>query len=426
MRRQTASTAHRIVLHCPDLILKGRNRSFFEKTLVHNVAERLRHVGFQRPVRSARGRLYVEVSRDALPDAERAANALQEVPGVSSVAVARWLRPSEVRPERGSLVWERIEAVMLEVARAAYVPDTSFAVRVNRVDKSLPTESQAMEQRLGAAIREGTAWERVDLGRPGRVFQIDAYPDGLHLYADKRPGVGGLPVGTTGRVLCLLSGGIDSPVAAYLLAKRGAAIDFFHLAADAPSPDELANSVAGRLAGRLSCYGLRARLFAAPYTHLHRALAGPRSGYELVLFRRFVIRAAEVVASALGAQGLVTGDSLGQVASQTMANLASTSAAAQLPLLRPLIGQNKEEIIALGRRIGTYETAIEPYEDCCALLAPNPNTRSRPEAIARLERQRLSDYPGLVQRTLDDGIYLSYNCGECVAAGPLREGLEAD
>lgn len=237
----------------------------------------------------------------------------------------------------------------------------------------------------------------------------------MRIYAGKRHGVGGLPVGSAGRMLCLLSGGIDSAVAAYMMAKRGAEVDFVHLSASHTSPQRVADSVVGRLAARLSRYTLRSRLFAAPYTHFDLALtSGGHSGYELVLFRRFLLQVAQALAPRTGAQALVTGDSLGQVASQTLENLATTAAGGELLQLRPLIGLNKEEIMQVARRIGTYAISIEPYKDCCALLAPDPRTRSRPERVARLERERVPDYGRLVEDTLAEMCRIGFDCGEVV------------
>lgn len=409
-----AWATRRLVLHCPDITLKGRNQGRFQAALCRNVSHRLRRAGHAWRVCAARGRVYVEAGEAPDPEVERAAALMQEVPGVSSVGAAHWLRPREVRTG-DALAWSHLEALVVDLARRTFVPGASFAVRVNRVDTTLPETSQDMERRLGAAIRTHTHWDKVNLRRPDRTFHIDAYPDGLYVYADKRPGVGGLPVGTTGRVLCLLSGGIDSPVAAYMLAKRGAGIDFLHFSASHVAPEAVAASVVGRLAARLSSFALRSRLFVAPYTHFDLALAGgERSGYELLLFRRFMVRVAEALAPRIGAQALVTGDSLGQVASQTLENLVSTGAAGGLLALRPLIGLNKTEIIEVARRIGTYEIAIEPYKDCCALLAPHPRTRSRPQVVARLEAERLPRYEALVEATLADMCELAYDCGERV------------
>jgi len=410
----------RIVLHCPEITLKGRNQGEFQQRLRDNVVHRLRGAGLPWRVRPARGRLYVDIPSDAGDAVTAALAALAEVPGVDTLAAARWLRPSLTGQHGDAPDWDLVEAAVVAAAREAYRPDATFAVRVNRVDKRLATTSQTLERRLGDAVRRDTDWERVRLKHPDRTFHVDVYPDGMYCYADKRPGPGGLPVGASGRVLALLSGGIDSPVAAYLAAKRGCAVDFLHLSASAAPGPDAAGSVVARLAARVSRYSLRSRLWLAPYVHFDLALPGDRTGYELVLFRRFMARVAERLARRIGAQALVTGDSLGQVASQTLENLVSGSRSVSLPLLRPLLGFNKQEIIELSRRIGTYETSIEPYKDCCALLSRKPRTRSRHEDLEALERELLPDYEGLLDRTLADAARLELDSGRVAAAAGAR------
>ena len=404
----------RILLHAPDITLKGRNQEDFRKRLLNNTRERLEQAGFRWYVGAARGRMLVDVpvqEQDAVP---RVLAMLQQIPGVSSLAAARWLRSSDLVSGGNDFNWEFAENETVSLARACYVPATSFAIRVNRADKSLPPNSLELGKRLGAAIRRDSAWEEVDLTRPGRVFYLDVYPDGIYLYTDKRSGVGGLPVASGGRVLALLSGGIDSPVAAFTLAKRGCSLDFFHLSAGHMAAAELPNSVIARLAARLSEYTRHSRLFVCPYTYFDLALGDRHGGYGLILFRRFMMRCAQLLAQRIHARALVNGDSLGQVASQTLENLVSASRAVTIPVLRPLIGSNKEEIITQARTIGTYEISIEPYKDCCALIAQNPRTRSRHEHMEAMERELLPDYEQLIERTLEDMSCLEYRYGELV------------
>jgi thiamine biosynthesis protein ThiI len=403
-----AAYPRRILLRCPELTLKGRNRGEFERALVANVGLRLRRTGLGWPVHYAHGRVYVDVVE---PAAEGIAlDALCEVTGVDSLAPALWLRPTLTGQNRGELERAPLEDAVVALAAAELVAGGSFAVRVNRVDKRLGRNSQQIESWLGAAVRARTSWERVDLEHPDRTFHLDVYPDGIYLSAARRRGFGGLPVGTAGRVLALLSGGIDSPVAAFLMAKRGCAVDLFHLTAShSQLRDE--SSPVFKLAARLSRFTLRSRLFAAPSTRFDLALGDPGTGYEAILFRRFLSRAAQALAGGIGAGALVTGDSLGQVASQTMENLASTAAAVTLPVLRPLIAFNKEETIALARRLGTFEPSIEPYKDCCALLARHPRTRSEPARLQEMEDRLLPGVESLVRETLEDAVVRRFECG---------------
>ncbi|MFQ5661048.1 MAG: tRNA uracil 4-sulfurtransferase ThiI [Gammaproteobacteria bacterium] len=404
----------RILLHCPDITLKGKNQGNFQRALSRNIRQRLRHAGFDWHVGASRGRVCVTVPAQHIREIGHAVGILQEIPGIASLAATRWLAPAEALAGQGELNWALMKQAVVELARKYYTDNASFAIHINRADKQFPTTSPEMGRCLGEAIRQQTSWDRVDLKRPDQTFYIDIYPDGLYLYAEKIKGVGGLPVGTGGRVLGLLSGGIDSPVAAFKMTKRGCQVDLFHLSASHVQDIDPETSVIARLACRLSRYALRCRLYMAPYTYFDLALSGRQSGYELVLFRRFLMRSAEVLAGRIRARALVNGDSLGQVASQTLENLVSASLSIDMPVLRPLIGTNKDEIIAEARCIGTYDISIEPYKDCCALIARNPKTRSSHEQMNELEHALLPDYAEVIRKTLNDMICLEFKCGEWV------------
>lgn len=401
---------NRIVLRAPELTLKGRNRGFFEKALVRNVALKMASLGLRWRVRSAHGRVNVDVDPHWSGDLSEILQVLSEIAGVESLAAALWLRAEETRQQTGDPDRTLIEDTLVRLARASHGPGKSFAVRVNRVDKRLPMKSIGMEGWLGQAVRDRTEWEKVNLGCPDVVFAIDVYLDGMYFRVGRTPGIGGLPVGTGGRVLALLSGGIDSPVAAFEMAKRGCEVDFFHLTASHAQQGEDSYSVV-RLAKSLSRYTLRSRFFSAPATHLDLALTGPPTGYEAILFRRFLVRAASVLAHRIGARALVSGDSLGQVASQTLENLGSVYRATDMPILPPLIGANKQQTIDTARRIGTYGISIEPSKDCCALLALLPKTHSDPDELQALEEQLLPRYDRLLSATLADLVWRTFDCG---------------
>ena len=407
----------RILLHSPDITLKGKNQDDFRKALVRNIQQRLRAAGIPWQVGSARGRAYVNAAGQAPEMVDKALALLRTTAGVSSLAATTWIRPDEIGDTERDFNWSLLEQAIVAIAGRHYVPDSTFAVRINRVDKGLPYSSKQIEIRLGDVIRAATSWDKVKLKNPDCTFYIDAYPDGLYLYADKIPGVGGLPVGTGGRVLGLLSGGIDSPVAAFTLAKRGCNVDFFHMSASHIRPDDFGQSVVARLARQLSCYTLSSRLFVMPYTYFDLALQeGKRTGYELVLFRRFMLRCAEHLANNIRAGALVAGDSLGQVASQTLENLVCASAPIHMPIFRPLIGSNKQEIIEVAERINTYGISIEPYKDCCALIAQSPKTRSFDDDMSRLEQERLPDYDNIMAKTFEDMVRFDFDCGELVTS----------
>jgi len=410
-----------IVIRSPEITLKGRNQGDFWVRLRENLGRQLDSRGISWPIGTARARLTVEAGVSPSPaDLERALTAVSEVAGVDSFSVARRADREALFPG-GVLDRDRIEEILVGLARECYEPEKSFALRVHRVDKSFPLNSSEMEVWLGNVLRARTSWSRVDLDSPDRTFYIDIYRDALFFYAERRRGLGGLPVGTSGRVLSLLSGGIDSPVASFLLARRGASVDWFHMSATHLGAEDFETSVIGRIARRLSRFSLASRLFIVPYTHFDLALAGGETGYEPVLFRRFLFRVGEALARRTGAEALVTGDSLAQVASQTLENLVSSSKAVEMLVLRPLIGMDKQQIMDLARRIGTYHISIEPYKDCCALYARRVRTRTRGEAVTLLEERLLPDYGGLVERSLRDTRWGRYECGELVSVG---EGVD--
>lgn len=407
---------NRIAIHFADVALKGRNRPQFETRLRGQVAARLARLGLAWPVRRHGGRMLIEVPQDAGTRIAAALDALAETPGIAVYFPAQYFPREDAGGEEDALASGPVRAALLDLARSVHRPGERFAVRVERNDPGSRVSTRALERAWGTAILAETPWEGVNLSAPDRTFHIDVYPEGVLLHAERIAGLGGMPAGASGRVLALLSGGIDSPVAAFLMARRGCHVDCLHFTANYIDRDGAADSPVGRLARRLSRYTHTLALHVAPYVPFDLALAGARSGYELVLFRRFMLRTAERLAAREHAAALVTGDSLSQVASQTLENLVALDAAVALPVFRPLIGCNKDEIVAWARRIGTFETSIEPYKDCCALIARGPKTRADPERLTALEAERLPGYDKLVDTVLAETVTLRYELGEPVAA----------
>jgi len=406
---------NRILITYGELTLKGRNRRDFERALLDNLRRRLAPTGLRWQVEQRHQRTYLIVPDGADPSAvDSALTIIGEVAGIATYAAAAFF-PAEQTQQLIRPQWEAVEQSLLALAEATHEPGASFAMRVNRADKRVPVKSNNLARELGGLILQRTAWDKVNLSRPDRTFFLDIYEEGAYLYTDRRKGIGGLPVHTAGRVLALLSGGIDSPVAAYLMAKRGCDVDFIHLTATRVQQTRAEDELVARIARQLSRYTLRSRVYLIPYTHFDMAIMGQGTGYDVVLFRRFLARVAQTLAQELGAQALVSGDSLGQVASQTLENLVSTSRAVDIPFLRPLIGLDKQEIIDIARRIGTYELSIQPYKDCCALLSENPRTRSYHDELSRIEAQLMPNYEQLIQDTLSEMVCLAFECGERVA-----------
>lgn len=407
---------NQIAIHYAELALKGRNRSEFEARLAREVRARLEQLGLDWPVARRRGRMSIDIPAEAgrVPEVlER----LAEVPGIATFFPARLFPYAEAGTDVDAVLGGPVGDALLGLARETHAPGARFAVRVARHgDAPHRVSSQALERALGAAILDRTDWEGVNLDRPDRRFRLDFQANGVLLSLERIGGLGGLPVGSAGRALALLSGGIDSPVAAFMMARRGCRVHCLHFSANYLDRDQGAETPIGRLARRLSRYTRSLRLSIAPYVPFDLALSGPRTGYELILFRRFMLRTAERLARSQHIGALVTGDSLSQVASQTLENIAALDEAVSLPVFRPLIGLNKQEIIARAQALGTYETSIEPYKDCCALVSRGPRTRARAERLRALEVERFGDYDALVGRVLEETATLHFELGELVGS----------
>ncbi len=371
----------RVVIHYHEIALKQRNRPFFVERLRRNVAAILRGTGAGR-VRRAEGRLVVDLPASA--NWPLVQERLGYVFGIANFALAR-ASQREV---------EALAATALDLVRGREAQ--SFAVRCKRADKSYPLPSPEVCRHVGAVLQGELGW-RVDLNRPQVEVVIEILAREAFVSAERFPGLGGLPVGTSGRVVALLSGGIDSPVAAWRMMRRGCPVEFVHFHG-APYQDRSSRDKAIELVRLLTRYQLESRLHVVRFGELQRqivtAVARP---YRVVLYRRMMVRIAQALAQSVGAQALVTGESLGQVASQTLENLVTIQEAASMPILRPLIGMDKNEIRAQAERIGTYEISIQPDQDCCQLFVPKlPATRMSVEqahaAEAALDLAAMLEY----------------------------------
>jgi tRNA uracil 4-sulfurtransferase len=377
-----------VLLMFGELALKGRKRSSFAAVLQRNLNRALRGAG---PVEiHRRGSSFL-----VLACAEGFADVLQvatELPGLSVVQPALRVEPST----------ERAVQAAVELVRG--LPAASFAVRARRREKSFPVASMEIARLVGAAIKDGLG-RRVDLSNPELEVYVDAYQRELFVSVDRLRGAGGLPVGSSGRAMVLLSGGIDSPVAAYRMMKRGLRCDFVHFSGQPLTGPESAYK-AYALVGQLNRYQGRSRLFVVPFGLAQRLLAASGAGRLQVLAqRRLMVRVGDALARRVQCEALVTGDSLGQVASQTLRNLEVVERAATLPLLRPLLDRDKSEIIEEAQRLGTFETSILPDEDCCTLLAPRRAvTWTDPEPLIELERR--VDVDSVVERLADQALLM--------------------
>jgi thiamine biosynthesis protein ThiI len=372
-----------VVVHYAEIGLKGRNRPRFEEQLRANLARGLRPLCEPR-IRRLYGRLLVELPEHTPFEAAR--RRIETVFGVAYFS--RVTRSGPSLPEIEQAVDDFIKSRSFD----------SFGVRIRRVDKTLPFTSRELAQHLGERIRQRSG-ARVELSNPELWIEVHVLSREALLLHEKIPGLRGLPVGTAGRALSLISGGIDSPVAAYQMLKRGCALSYVHFHSH-PFTNQASQEKVRELVAGLASYQGPVCLYMVPFGELQQTLVREApSDPRIVLYRRFMLRIAELLAAREGALALVTGESLGQVSSQTLGNLDTTNRAATLPVLRPLISSDKAEIIVLAQRIGTYEISIEPDEDCCSYLMPShPATWTRPEAVASLEGRL--DVRGMVEATL--------------------------
>lgn len=364
-----------ILLKLGEIALKGLNRRTFEDTLLKNIRRRLSAAG-EFSVASRQSTIYVE-PKDPAADMDLAEALCAKVFGVVSYA-------------RAGVAEKELEAIQRTAAE--YLRDrleeaSTFKVECKRSDKKFPLKSPEISAEVGGYLLESYPHLRVDVHHPDLVVRIEVREGGAYVHDDGRPGAGGIPVGTGGRAAVLISGGLDSPVAAWLMAKRGVELTAIHFASP-PYTSELAHEKVVRLLRKVSEYAGRVKMITVNFTKLQEAIRD-RCKEELgtVILRRFMLRAAEQIAREEGCSALITGESLGQVASQTMEAIACTDAAVSLPVFRPLIGFDKTEIVKLAYQIDTYEISIEPYEDCCTIFTPkHPRTRPILHFVEAAER----------------------------------------
>jgi thiamine biosynthesis protein ThiI len=374
-----------IVVHYHELWLKGRNRRFFLGKLFTALRRAMEGVPVRR-IEQPGDRFIVRLGEGT--SLEEAIARVNRVFGIAFYAVAK---PVERSLEAlCAAAWEEVEP--LEFA--------NFAVRAKRSDKSFPHTSVEIDRVVGRylleKLRERGREVRVKLTDPELTCYIEITPGPALVYARRIPGTGGLPANTAGRMMCLLSGGYDSAVAAYHMMKRGAHLSFAHFYNAGARPGESSLHVAGELLRKLVPYQFHAKLYRVPFEAIQREIVryAPED-YRVLLYRRMMLRIAEAHARRDRSLALVTGDSLGQVASQTLRNLVAVEAAARMPVFRPLIGTDKMDILATARKIGTYEISSEPFHDCCPVFMPRtPALYASTEELDAAEANL--DVPGLV------------------------------
>jgi thiamine biosynthesis protein ThiI len=376
-----------IVVHYQEIGLKGKNRSWFTAKLVRNLRQATSDLDVK-SVRSLMGRIEITLGPSATR--EEVGERVQRVFGIANFSYAG----------RTSLDLDVLTAAILRDLEGRSCE--SFRVSARRADKRFPLTSPQIEREVGGRIQEARGW-RVDLENAELVVRVELLTDQAFYFFGKEQGPGGLPTGTAGRVACLLSGGIDSPVAAHRMMKRGCAVTFVHFHSY-PILSRASQEKARELAALLTKWQLRSKLFLVAFGDIQQqvvlSVPGPM---RVIVYRRLMLRIAERIARTREAQALVTGDCVGQVASQTLENLSVIGSVATLPLFRPLIGMDKLEITGEAIKIGTYPISIIPDQDCCTLFTPrNPMTRGR---LAQIEAAEAAlPIEALVERAVSEAV----------------------
>ena len=361
-----------VIVHYQEIALKGKNRPWFIARLVRNIRQAVAGLGV-REVRVLMGRIEIVLGPDASWEAVR--DRLSRVLGIGNFA----------RAGRAPLDVDAIAAEILNDLGPDDPP--TFRVSARRADKRFPLTSPQIEREVGGRIKEARGWT-VDLEDPALTIRVEALTTDAFYSFGKEPGPGGLPVGASGRVACLLSGGIDSPVASWRMMRRGCRVLFVHFHSY-PILSRASQDKARELARLLTAFQFDSRLVLVPFGEIQqRVVLTVPPPLRVVIYRRLMLRIAERIARANRAQALVTGEVVGQVASQTLENLSTIGSVAGLPVLRPLIGMDKDEITAEAQRLGTFPISIIPDQDCCTLFTPrHPATKARRHEIELAESQ---------------------------------------
>jgi len=390
------------VAHYSEVALKGNNRPEFVRALRRGLNRALS--GLEHTVNYSEGRFIIEATGEEHQVAER----LSRVFGIT------WFAPVEILPaEYQSILNGVLASSTASVAR-------TFRISVRRIDKAFPIGSQELGAKLGAEVIKATG-KTVDLSHPDLSVHVDIIREKALVYSAKSKGLGGLPLGTAGRAIHLFSGGIDSPVAAWLLMKRGTRPVYLHFYL-APTPQAAVESKITKLVKVLSAYEGKSTMVLVPFAEYQLATTQVPAYLEPSLFRRFMRMTAEELSQRFNAIAISTGDSLSQAASQTLWNIASFDEGSTLPILRPLLTFDKDEIIGLARRIGTYDFSIEEYKDCCAIITRHPRTRVKATEVSEyVDRFALRD---LVWSSIAKSSLVTYNpASDILKVSPLAEAF---
>lgn len=363
-----------ILLKYGEIALKGLNKPLFERKLLDNIKSRLDKVG-KFSVRRAQSTVYVE-PLDELADMQEALKVLEKIFGIVNICpVVKCAKDMD-----------SIAKTAIECLESLDTEGKTFKVEAKREDKKFPLNSPQICMELGGRILNAVSGLSVDVHKPEIMVNVEVRQE-AYVYTQKLKGAGGMPVGTNGKSTILLSGGIDSPVAGYMIAKRGVELEAVHFHSHPYTSDRAKEKVID-LAREMAKYCGKIKLHIVPFTQIQLDIIEKcPENYLTVIMRRIMMRIAEKISSSEGSAALITGESIGQVASQTMESLVCTDNAVNIPVFRPLIGMDKEEIVTISKKIGTYETSILPYEDCCTIFVPkHPKTKPQLDEIIEAEK----------------------------------------
>lgn len=381
-----------ILIKNGELALKGLNRCNFEDTLIKNIKRRLKDLG-ETEIRKSQSTIYIEPKSEGY-DFEEALSRVGRIFGIAGFS-------------RACVCEKTVEDILFrspEYLKSVMENIKTFKVEAKRADKRFPLTSPEICREVGAVLLEKYPHLSVDVHNPDRVVYVEIRDYAAYVRAEQLKGAGGLPVGTAGKASILISGGIDSPVAAWTMAKRGLRLNAIHFASP-PYTSPRAELKVRTLLKKVAAYSGTINLAVVPFTEIQDEIGKncPEDYFTLIM-RRMMMRISERLAREAGSLALITGESLGQVASQTLPALVTTDSVVNMPVLRPLIGMDKEEIIKISRNIDTFETSILPYEDCCTVFTPK-HPKTRPTLESCLEAEQRLDIERLIEKAVSETLY---------------------
>ena len=379
-----------ILVKMGELVLKGLNRRQFEDKLIKNIKKTLRHLG-EFEIKNAQSTITI-IPQDELIDLDDVCEQVRKIFGIVTYSRAA------VCPEK---TLESILETAPEYLAEQLKEVKTFKVEAKRSDKKFPYKSPEIARETGAAVLRAFPHLKVDVRNPELVVNVEVRDYEAYVRGAALKGAGGIPVGTGGNAVILISGGIDSPVAAYMMAKRGIRLTAVHFASP-PYTSERAEQKVVKLLKKVAQYSGDMNMYTVPFTEMQEAIRDkcPEEYFTLIM-RRLMMKISERIALDKGCKALITGESLGQVASQTIGALGCTDNATNLPVFRPLIGMDKQEIVDISYKIDTYETSIEPYEDCCTVFTPK-HPRTNPSLEKVIEAEALGNFEPMIEKALEN------------------------